>query len=324
MPVLEQQIPEYLHQTLGVRPHAVAWDGANRLPAFLTARYRFALMDLEGRELLLMVDEDPDPEPPATIRKHAEQVRAKWGGPIVYVRDRVTAYNRKRLIEQRVPFIVPGNQMYLPELGLDLREYFRTPPPTKRKFRPATQAVLIFMLLNGDEDGATASELAPALGYTTMTLSRAFNELESVELGTSDALGRERVLRFHSHRKETWERAQPWLIDPVKSRHFVAIGPHGLKAGQDALAHYTMLAEPKLPVTAIGHKQWLAFTKEDSRVELRDRDSAVCEIEVWKYEPREYERSGIVDPLSLSLSVRNTADERVEQALDVLLEQLRW
>lgn len=56
MPILEQQIPEYLHQTLGVRTHAIAWDGASRLPAFLTARYRFALMDLEGRELLLMVD----------------------------------------------------------------------------------------------------------------------------------------------------------------------------------------------------------------------------------------------------------------------------
>ena len=324
MPVLEQQISEYLHQTLGIRSHTVVWDGAGRLPAFLTARYRFALIELEGRALLLMVDENPDPEPPATIRKHAEQVRTKWSGPIVYVRDRVTAYNRKRLIEQRVPFIVPGNQMYLPELGLDLREYFRTPPPTKRKFRPATQAVLIFMLLNRNEDGATASELAPVLGYTTMTLSRAFDELESVELATSDASGRERVLRFHAHGREMWERAQPWLIDPVKSRHFVAIRPQGFIAGQDALAHYTMLAEPRLPVTAIGHKQWLAFTSAGTGVELSDRDSADCEVEVWKYEPREYERPGIVDPLSLYLSLKKTADERVEQALDLLMEQMRW
>lgn len=324
MPLLEQQIPEYLHQTLGVRPHAAAWDGAGRLPAFLTARYRFALLALEGRELLLMVDEAPDPESPAVIRKHAEQVRAKWAGPIVYVRDRVTAYNRKRLIEQRVPFIVPGNQMYLPELGLDLREYFQTPAPTKRKFRPATQAVLIFVLLNQDKEGTTASELAPALGYTTMTLSRAFDELESVELATSEASGRERVLRFQTRRRDTWERAQPWLIDPVKSRHFVAIRPHGVRAGQDALARYTMLAEPRVPVTAIGHKQWLAFTHEHPEAEVHDRESAKSEVEVWKYEPREHEKPGVVDPLSLYLSVRRTGDERVEQALDVLMEQVRW
>lgn len=324
MPVLEQQIPDYLHQTLGVRPHTIAWEGASRLPAFLTARYRFALMDLQGQDLLLMVDEAPDPEPPATVRKHAEQVRAKWSGPIVYVRDRVTAYNRKRLIEQRVPFIVPGNQMYLPELGLDLREYFRTPPPSKRKFRPATQAVLIFVLLNRDQDGATASELAPTLGYSTMTLSRAFDELESIELATSDASGRERVLRFHDSHRETWERAQPWLIDPVKSRHFVATRPQGLRAGQDALAHYTMLAEPTVPVTAIGHKRWLEFSKASAGAELHDRDSANCEVEVWKYEPREHDSSGTVDPLSLYLSFKQTGDERVEQALEAMMEQVRW
>ncbi len=324
MPVPEQQIPEYLHQTLGVRPHAVAWDGAGRLPAFLTARYRFVLIDLEGQELLLMVDEEPDPDPPATIRKHAEQVRAKWGGPIVYVRDRVPAYNRKRLIQQRIPFIVPGNQMYLPQLGLDLREHFRAPPPTKRKLRPATQAVLVFLLLNGNEDGATATALAPALGYTTITLSRAFDELESVELATTEALGRERVLRFHTGRRETWERAQPWLIDPVKSRHFVAIPSKGLRAGQDALARYTMIAEPRLPVSAIGQKQWLAFKQERPEAVLPDRESAQAEVEVWRYEPREHERPGVVDPLSLSLSAKGTTDERVEQALDALLEQVRW
>ena len=324
MPAPEQQIPDYLHQTLGVRPRAVAWDGAGRLPAFLTARYRFALIDLEGRQLLLMVDEAPDPDSPATIRKHLEQVRAKWGGPIVYVREQVTAYNRKRLIEQRIPFIVPGNQMYLPELGLDLREHFRAPAPAKRKLRPATQAVLIFVLLNGNEDGATASALAPALGYTTMTLSRAFADLESVELATTEASGRERVLRFRTSRRETWERAQPWLIDPVKSRHFVAMLPDGLRAGQDALARSTMIAEPRLPVTAIGHKEWLAFAREHPEAALPDRESAKAEVEVWKYEPRAHERPGVVDPLSLYLSVKGPADERVEQALDALMEQVRW
>ena len=37
----------------------------------------------------------------------------------------MASYERKRLIEQKVPSIVPGNQLYLPDLGLDLREYFR-------------------------------------------------------------------------------------------------------------------------------------------------------------------------------------------------------
>lgn len=334
MPVLEHHLPEYLHQTLGIRPQTAAWDGATRLPAFLTARYRFARIELEARELLLMLDEDANPETPATIRKHAEQARAKWTGPIVYVRREITAYNRKRLIEQRVPFIVPGNQMYLPQLGLDLREYFRAPAPTQRKLRPATQAVLILLLLERRDDGATAAALAPRLGYTTMTLSRAFDELESVGLATCEASGRERVLRFHASPRDIWERAQPWLIDPVKSRHFVSTAPVGLRAGHDALARHTMLAEPATPVTAIGQKQWRAFIDEHPDAEVPNREDAMTEVEVWKYEPRAYpvgarDLPGVVDPLSLALSVtglspKGAADERVEQAIDLLLEQLGW
>lgn len=324
MAILEHQTQEYLHQTLGALVHIAAWGGTAVLPAFLTARYRFVLMDLFGREFLLVVDEAPDPEPPATIRKHIEQVRAKWAGPIVYVREQVTAYNRKRLIEQRVPFIVPGNQMYLPELGLDLREYFRTQPRSKGKFRPATQSLLIFLLLRRDEVEPTAAALAPVLKYSTMTLSRAFDELEAVELAESAPHGRERVLRLHSHRRETWDRAQPWLIDPVKSRHFVKARPDGLHAGQDALARLTMLGEPRQPVVAMGHKRWHSYRKFYPDEELLDRDSAGSEVEVWKYEPREYNWPGVVDPLSLFLSVRQTGNERVEQALDELLEQIEW
>lgn len=323
MSVLEQQLSEYLDQTLGVRSRILAWDGTRTLPAFLNARYRFARLSLHGHDVLLMIDE-AHPESPAIVRKHIDQARAKWSGPIVYTCHQVTAYNRKRLIEQRVPFIVPGNQMYLPEIGLDLREHFRTPRPAQRTLRPATQAVLVFLLLRRDDAGVTASDLAPVLGYSTMTLSRAFNDLESVELATSEPLGRERLLRLPAPRRQTWESAQPWLIDPVKSRHFVTMTPGGLHAGEDALARYTMLAEPRLPVIAIAHRTWLSFVQEHPDSEVPDGESAACIVEVWKHQPREHHRPGIVDPLSLYLSVGQTSDERVAQARDMLLEQLGW
>ena len=50
---------------------------------------------------------------------------------MVYVTGALASYERKRLIEQKVPFMVPGNQLYLPDLGIDLREYFRQRPPLR-------------------------------------------------------------------------------------------------------------------------------------------------------------------------------------------------
>lgn len=40
--------------------------------------------------------------------------------PVVYVTTTLASYERKRLVQQKVPFIVPGNQLYLPELAIDL------------------------------------------------------------------------------------------------------------------------------------------------------------------------------------------------------------
>ena len=327
MPALEQQVEEYLRETLGNSSRIDSWEGAAGIPAFLADRYRFAQTELMGRELLLVLDDSPEPEAPAVIRKHVGKLHEKWPAPIVYVREQVTAYNRKRLIEQRVPFIIPGNQMYLPELGLDLREYFRTPPPTRRRLRPATQSVLIHVLLNRDPGEFTATRLAPVLGYSAMTLSRAFDELEAVEIAETDTVGRERVLRLESSCRDTWERARPWLLDPVRSRHVIAgqrPAVEGLRAGLDALARYSMLAEPRKPVIAIGHKQWLSIQERLLDGEVADLDAANTEIEVWKYVPREYRVHGLVEPLSLYLSLRTTTEERVEQALDEMMEQVSW
>lgn len=68
--------------------------------------------------------------------------------PTIYVTDALASYERKRLIEQKVPFIVPGNQLYLPELGIDLREYFRQRAGSAESpLSPSAQALLITALL---------------------------------------------------------------------------------------------------------------------------------------------------------------------------------
>ena len=77
-----------------------------------------------------------------------DKIRAIAGHPVVYVTEALASYERRHLIAKKVPFIVPGNQLFLPELGIDLREYFRGRAPTADvHLSPATQAVLIATLL---------------------------------------------------------------------------------------------------------------------------------------------------------------------------------
>jgi hypothetical protein len=48
------------------------------------------------------------------------------------------------------------------------------------------------------------------------------------------------------------------------------------------------------------------------------------EIEIWNYAPELFAKKGIVDPLSLFLTLKNTEDERIEMVLDNLLRKIKW
>ena len=110
---------------------------------------------------LVMAAKDKTGLTPATIQKHIFQVRKKWPDEVIYVQQKVTAYNRKRLIQYKIPFVVPLNQMYLPFLGIDLREHFKNIRETEASFfSPSTQVVVLYCLSQNDQFRLTPKTLA--------------------------------------------------------------------------------------------------------------------------------------------------------------------
>lgn len=322
MPDLKTQLGRYLHDALGVAVTITPWENGGRVPPFLQDRYRFFAGQLMGQRCLFMADKAEE-QTPAAIRKHIDQVRGKWNDPVVYVRERITAYNRKRLIEHKVPFIVPGNQMYLPMLGIDLREHFRKLRADKNGLGPAAQVVLIHALLRNAED-LSPTPLAEKLGYSVMTMSRALDELEAAGLGQSTATGRERRLRLVAAKRELWEKAQRVLRNPVKTRYAIHVMPGGKppgpQAGLSALAHYTMLAEPANAIFAVGREDWATLRRKNA---LADEPEAIT-VEIWNYAPELFAHDDQVDRLSLYLSLRDTQDERVQAALEQMMKEMPW
>jgi hypothetical protein len=84
-----------------------------------------------------------------------------------------------------------------------------------------------------------------------------------------------------------------------------------------------MLGEPPWPTYAIGPAQWKAALSANME-QLPEHVPGACEYEVWHYSPALVAGSDLVDPLSLTISLQNNPDERVEQALDVLKEHIPW
>lgn len=322
-----QQLERYLHDALGVTVTATPWHGTESLPAFLRDLYTFAHMNLLGMDSLLAFDANPKEQAPAAIRKHMELLTAKLNEDVVYVRNQVTAYNRKRLIEHKVPFIVPGNQMYLPLLAIDLREHFRRLRWQPSTLSPSAQALLIHVLLRDAGDDLIPLKMAARLGYSTMTMTRAFDELEAADLGMMTTTGRERYLRFTGDRRETWTKAQPFLRSPVTKRLFirrVEVNPGQIRAGLTALAGYSMLTAPPYMTYALSREDWKHLRNLHNLIEIPAQDPDALEIEVWSYRPLLFAERDIVDRLSLYLSLQGESDERTQAALDEMMRQVRW
>ena len=327
MQTVLHELERYLHDALGVSVKTTPWSGVGQLPPVLRERYRFAKAELLGLRALLVIDANPEEQSPATVRKHLDMLQSKQPAELIYVRARVTAYNRKRLIEQKVPFIVPGNQMYLPMLAIDLREHFRRIREEAPTFSPSTQVVVLHAMLRDAGQVLIPSEMAPLLGYSAMTMTRAFDELETAKLAEVTVRGRERCLRFIGDRRELWEKAQPFLRNPVSKRLFIRRinGAEGAThAGLTALAHYSMLAPPAYTTYALSREEWKTLRQQHKIIEVPVQDPDVSEIEVWWYSPARFAEHGMVDQLSLYLSLKADHDERTETALEEMMEKIEW
>lgn len=300
--------------------------------------YHFAATQISGIPLVLMIDKaDGGPAPAAITRQFQFTLRTLEGGRHgeiipVYVGDQLSSFHRKRLVDLKVPFIIPGNQLYLPMLGLDLREHFRQLQQSRQTFSPSTQLAVLSILLQPSTGEVTPSELAQRLGYSKMTLTRVFNELEGSQIVQIEQRGRERCLTAPEDRKSLWYAAQPFLESPVRWRYFVtqrAINDAPLvaappTAGVTALAHYSMISAPPIPEVALSSPEWRRLTTRKHLTPQAEPEPDAVAVEVWWYDPAKLANGGVVDPLSLSLSFQQSEDERIEAAVEEMIQGMQW
>lgn len=342
---LARQALNYLRE-LGLPASAATQSPRrNAIPYYLTDAFDLSGLILADQCVLLAVDLSQG-RSPADAEKLMRKLREATDTTALFVTNALTSYDRKRLIERRVPFLVPGNQLYVPSLGMDLREYFRkvAAKPQAKALSPSAQAILIKALIGprrpparswdsshrGGEwtTHAPLAAMAAELGYTPMTSSRAAREIEASGLAKTTMSARNIVLSFEQSPRATWDLALPILRSPVL-RAVYAIPRQSVTmemtaslrwAGLHALDASSMLQGDAWGVYALSRDEWNTW-KEHVDVVPRPEPGAI-ELQVWAYSPAIGPGSGQVDPLSLNLSLRDNEDPRVQSALDEMLARV--
>lgn len=337
MPNLQNEAKSYIEYVLGM---TVRLERVHpKIPFSIQDSYKtYELSIPTGHDsalamMLLVSREDADYPGVVKLQKHVELVRKVTPHVVAFVCRSMTAQERRSLITHQINFIQPGFQMFIPEIALDLRESFRHRREQSEvtALLPAAQAMLLSCLYAGipDKTYFTTNALLGDLGYSRVTLSKAVDQLTSLEVITpAKSELHWRTYTFSGSPAQVFQKAKRFLRSPVKkrigiTRNAVRMAPGVCLAGETALAKFTMLAEPKQSVWGMTIKvfndmlAWEAF-------EVVDSVDAIEEwVEIWTY-PSLTEREYIADPASLFLSLEDNPDERIQIALDELKEKVQW
>lgn len=327
MHALTDPFHAYLQQTTGLEPVELPRNGP-ALPGYLKQSYEPHLVRLAGKVWLVAFLREADPVPPLQLVKQLGQL-AGLAKPdpagVCLVAEHLAPYLRRRLMELGQPFVVPGRQLFWPAIGSaeTTQRPKRSRPRSVQTLGPIAQQLLISLLLRHLLPPVTITSAAGALGRTAASVSQAVKELEATGLITSEMKGRERFIGLAEEPEVVWSRAGSYLRSPVRQRLRLPASelPAGvtLRAGESALAELTELADPAEPAYAVASGQW---PKTNAPKNIPTPDTGTCIVELWRYSPDPMSERGCVDPLSLALSLGNAKDERIQLAVDHLMEQL--
>lgn len=328
---LETAVADYIEQVTGERPHLtpVSAEAVNRLPVYLGRTWRLKSMLLFGRKLILALPTGGTRTSLARLAKDHAALASRLENEVVAVIPDIRSYERRQLVQKRLPFVAPGRQLFLPMFLADFRETFSAPPqPKTESMSWISQLIVLRRLLHGGIAERPLAEVAEILGYTAMAVTHGVRELEALELCTKVPRGRAKMIEFNLEPKALWERALAHMRSPA-GRRYPVVAAHGmttdvLEAGLTALSFGTNLAYNGPRVVALPNRQVRQLLSDNSLETRVDEEDAELVLEGWSYNPRLLSNGPVVDDLSLYLSLKDDTDERVQTALADMMEQRTW
>lgn len=331
-------LKHYIQETLGtdLNPEPIPKRGLGNLPMFIREAYHLYNATLYKQDLILAEVKEDEPLGIVQTAKQLHEIKKVFNKKVVLVGENITAINRKRLIENGINFIVPRKQMYLPDLLIDLRENFsnKNKKDHGNKLLPSAQFILLYYILHRYDrkklEEYTFKELAKKFNYTPMAITKAIDNLKDLELCTAEGT-KEKYIRFNFERGELWNVALPLMVNPVLKKVYVDEKPKKpfmLRCNASALPEYTDMNPDRQPFFAIEKTVFYDLQKNNVLVNANEHEGKYC-LEVWKYDPRIlaedlHNDTPVVDPLSLYLSLRDSHDERIEMALEKIIEKNIW
>jgi DNA-binding MarR family transcriptional regulator len=314
------KIEKYLEEVFIEKSIIKEYSLINHVPLYLVNEYDFLQTNIHGNNCTLM-EIKSNRIISEKILKNLKKLNEIDGNKKILVFNELRSNQRKNLIKNRIAFIVPGKQIYLPFIYLEFIEKAGIEIDAVEKFTAAQQVVYLYILNQGEE--VIPVELVKALDLSMSSVNRAIRQLVQlgliIESGNATRKKYKRIGRY-----EYWEKGRFFLISPVQRVEYIKELPVGVDlffSHDSALSKISMLNDSNNATYAVKKKE---FKKIGRNLLLKDYelDSInYVRIEIWKYDPGLFSTSDIVDIFSLYAAYKGENDPRVDNELEELIKE---
>lgn len=321
-----EEVINYIKKVFGLHLNftEIGKDRIKGLPFYIVNEYAFWEVIILDRTIVFANKNTTEHFTPDQYKKQMELLENNFNNIVVLVLPEIETYNRNRLIQKRINFMIANKQIFIPSLIVDIKEY-TIKTKQKEYLQPAAQCLILFHLQKQTLNNFNYKQLAEIMKLPYLNITRAVENIQFLGLCKVDGT-KEKSIRFEDNKKELWEKALPFLKNPVLKTVYI---DHEIldftlyKSNINALAHYTDINDEKQNYIALQKNLFKKFQKEGTVKKYSDYEGEYC-LELWKYNPGILTNNEYIDPLSAYLLFKDNKNERIEMALEQIIEQQKW
>ncbi len=303
---------------LGLTINLKKWNKVKQLPLFILNDYLIQKAIINDIECLSLTPKGDIPTLPA-FKKQLSIIREIENVPIFLQLNAISSFRKRNLLENKIPFILKDKMAYLPFMTTYLTNT-QYEDKSIEKISLATQLLFTWILYQ-NTNKYYVSDAVKSLGFSNMTLTRAYRQLCTTELFKEHKDGRKIFLTTSLSKVDLFNKMKAYLQPTFYSQGYILkkeITKDMILAGEFAFSQHTHLNPPKLKTYAIEKKHSKNIKLQR---ECYSYDEQV-ELQIWKYNPLIFSPNPKnIDVISLILSLLGKEDERLDIEIENLLKK---
>ena len=303
---------------LGLKINYKKWNKEKQLPLFILNDFLVQKAIINDIECLSLTPKGDLPTLPS-FKKQISIIKEIENVPIFLQLDAISSFRRQNLLENKIPFILKDKMVYLPFMVTYLTNTYHE-ETTVEKLALASQLLFTWILYQ-NTNKYYISDAVESLGFSNMTLTRAYRQLCTTQLFEEHKDGRKIFLTTSLSKVDLFNKMRPYLQSTFYTCGYILrkeITKDMIPAGEFAFSQYTYINPPNLKTYAIEKKH---IKNIKLQRECYSYDEQV-ELQIWRYNPLLFSQNQKnIDVISLILSLLGNADERLEKQIENILAQ---